>query len=122
MPAKPNAGATVDVANKIIGVWEQNPELSVGKDVTLAGVKTLAAEIAALSSQVDRLNAEVTRVIDQRDDKARQLGGINTRGRSAIRGYFGPDSPEYEQAGGTRSSERKPRSSSGKNPERNKPA
>ena len=36
--------------------------------------------------------------------------GINvtvTRIRSAMRGVFGPDSTQYEQAGGTRRSERK---------------
>ena len=32
---------------------------------------------------------------------------LTTRARSGIRGFFGPDSDEYEQAGGTRTSERK---------------
>ena len=37
----------------------------------------------------------------------RPLSGYNTRALSAIRSIFGPDSAEYDQAGGTRSSKRK---------------
>jgi hypothetical protein len=46
-------------------------------------------------------------LLDQRDDAAVVLNGYNTRALSAIRGIFGPDSAEYDQAGGTRTSERK---------------
>ena len=35
------------------------------------------------------------------------LTALTTRALSGIRGFFGPDSDEYEQAGGTRKSERR---------------
>jgi len=36
-----------------------------------------------------------------------ELAGITTRARSGFRAVYGPDSTQYEQAGGTRASERK---------------
>ncbi len=36
-----------------------------------------------------------------------KLQEMHTRALSGIRGYFGPDSPQYDQAGGVRRSERK---------------
>jgi hypothetical protein len=41
------------------------------------------------------------------DEAAAKRRELTTRALSGIRGYFGPDSDEYEQAGGTRTSERK---------------
>ncbi|HWT01590.1 MAG TPA: hypothetical protein VN256_15190 [Pyrinomonadaceae bacterium] len=43
------------------------------------------------------------------------MANIIARARSGFRATYGPDSTQYEQAGGTRSSERK-RPSSKKNP------
>jgi hypothetical protein len=57
---------------------------------------------------------ELTGVKGTRDDKVRQLGDLITRFRSAIRGVYGPDSPVYEQAGGTRASARKSPARNGK--------
>ena len=53
--------------------------------------------------------------VNQRDDQAYNLNQLVTRARSGFRAVYGPDSSQYEQAGGTRSSERK--SSSKKNSE-----
>ena len=50
---------------------------------------------------------ELDGLLDNRDDSAALLNSYNTRALSAIRGIFGPDSIEYDQAGGTRTSERK---------------
>jgi len=43
----------------------------------------------------------------KRDDEMRKLQEVVTRFRSGMRSYFGPDSPQYGQAGGTRISQRK---------------
>ncbi len=42
-----------------------------------------------------------------RDDKIEELNDLVVRFRSTIRGAFGPDSAQYEQAGGIRKSARK---------------
>jgi hypothetical protein len=43
-----------------------------------------------------------------REHQIRQLHDLVLRFRSGMRSYFGADSPQYEQAGGTRASARKP--------------
>jgi hypothetical protein len=45
-----------------------------------------------------------------RDDFASKLNEIKTHACSGMWGFFGPNSSQYEQVGGTRASERKPRS------------
>jgi hypothetical protein len=50
---------------------------------------------------------ELTGLMDVRDDHARTLSDLVTRVRSGVRAIYGPDSPQYEQAGGVRRSERK---------------
>ena len=57
--------------------------------------------------QIAERGAQVDELMIKRNDSAKVLNGLNTRALSAIRGIFGPDSSEYEQAGGTRASERK---------------
>lgn len=46
-------------------------------------------------------------LIADRDQTTVELNQICIRVRSGIKGYFEDDSTEYEQAGGTRASERK---------------
>lgn len=58
-------------------------------------------------AQIDELTSKINGLRNKRDDGAKTLNGFNTRALSAIRGIFGRDSKEYEQAGGTRSSEHK---------------
>jgi hypothetical protein len=92
---------------RLIRVWTAKPELTLAgltrEDVVakLAGFKTKRAGVEDLRTQltagVNDINQEATELVD-----------IGNRGRSAARGQFGPDSTEYEQLGGTRSSERKP--------------
>ena len=50
---------------------------------------------------------ELTPLRNDRDALAEALNDICVRARAGIKGYFGTDSSEYEQVGGTRSSERK---------------
>ncbi len=59
------------------------------------------------NGQIEELRHQLEGLLDQRDDAAAVLSGYNTRALSAIRGIFGPDSAEYDQAGGTRTGERK---------------
>jgi hypothetical protein len=53
------------------------------------------------------LRYQLTGLLDRWNDQAAALNELVIRVREAIKANFGADSPEYEQAGGTRSSERK---------------
>ena len=57
--------------------------------------------------QIETLRNQLTKLVDEKDDAAAGLSDLNTRALSAIRGIFGPDSAQYDQAGGVRTSERK---------------
>lgn len=48
-----------------------------------------------------------TKGFDDRDDCAKTGNQYVVRTRKAIHGYFGPDSTQYPQIGGTRQSDRK---------------
>ena len=54
-----------------------------------------------------RKRIELSGIKSERDIQARDLNSLITRFRSGMRFYYGPDSPQYGQAGGTRTSERK---------------
>ena len=106
-------------AQRIVGVWDANPTLVVGmgdKAVTKDDVKQDITTITTMDAHIAEVRTTLTGLIRQRRDRKKALNVKVTRVRSGIRGAFGPDSPEYSQAGGTRSSERKPRTVKPKTP------
>ena len=56
---------------------------------------------------VQATNRTLTKQIDDRDECAKLGNEYLVRARKAIQGYFGPDSTQYAQVGGTRASDRK---------------
>lgn len=83
----------------------------IGDDLPDAiSVAALEARITALEakvSELDGLNADRTRVVNEKGDMAEDLSDQLVRTRSGIKGLYGNDSSEYEMVGGTRASERK---------------
>lgn len=106
MPGSLSVDRVVTDAELLINAWKSHPEFTLGTiqrsdmEEEVEAIRTDTAEIEALRSQL-------TLRLDQRDQKTRALSGKNTRVRSGFRAHFGPDSPEYKQAGGTPTSERK---------------
>jgi len=98
--------STLSEALDVKAAWEAVPDFKIG-DITLNDF--VAAYNAADALHQDHVKTTVTRtgVKANRDDKFRKLDELITRFRSTIRGVYGPDSPLYEQAGGTRTSARK---------------
>ena len=75
--------------------------------ISAAEMETGIAALEEKVSELDALNAERTRLVNEKGDKAEGLRDYLVRVRSAVKGIFGPDSSEYDMIGGTRSSERK---------------
>ena len=99
--------ANVKTDCKTIGdVWAANAEFKM-KDVTLQGYNTDTAALTTALESIASLELQLTPLRNTRDDLARKLNEINTRVRAGMKSYFGPNSSQYEQVGGTRSSERK---------------
>lgn len=98
-------------ASPIEKVWKANADMKLGKNgdtVLLPDFQARIKTVSDLNLEIEEARNTLGGLLNQRDDAAFVLNGLNTRALSAIRGIFGPDSTEYDQAGGTRSSERKP--------------
>lgn len=91
---------------RVARVWEANPGFSLG-EVKLADVKTLIDEVRKGRARSDELRRQLTESVNVTETKTLELTTITSRALSGIRAVFGPDSSQYEEAGGTRSSERK---------------
>jgi hypothetical protein len=106
MPTKVQVDKVLPDAACIINVWTANPEFALG-DMTLEKFKAATEAVQTASNTVDAKRTELTGLINARDTQAAELAEWVTRARSGFRAVYGPDSTQYEQAGGTRTSERK---------------
>ena len=106
MPRSKSLDEVLAGAEKLDRVWEANPNFALG-DLTREKFK---AELDALSESRARLEEskrQVTNLSNAVNERGETLLAYNTRVLSGIRAVFGPDSTQYEEAGGTRQSERK---------------
>lgn len=97
-------------AKSIIKLFTDNPDLKVKvNNVTYTGatIAALDASVGEADNLVDQKRAELTPLLNNRNEQAALLNTVLVQGRKAIAGYFGEDSTEYELAGGTRKSERR---------------
>ena len=106
MAKNPNVKATLEDALLVLSVWKTIPDFKIG-DVSLNDFNSAINSTDILAKQHKNDRAQLAGLKANRDDKVRQLSEIVTRFRSGIRAHFGPYSPLYEQAGGTRSNSRK---------------
>ncbi len=92
---------------RLAGLKSITPAPNFGPALSLAGYETsmnaLDANLATYNQHVAALDDEQNQ-IDAEDEALREL---NRRMLSAVEATYGPDSSEYELAGGTRVSERK---------------
>ncbi len=107
MPSRVIAEGVVADTDKALKVWKANPTMTI-VNLTPANVEAARDGVAELETQIDDLRHQLTGLLDRRNDQAKALNKLVVRVRGAIKSNFGDDSPEYEQAGGTRASERKP--------------
>ena len=93
------AGETKEALGKI------NADLPA--DVSVAEITARIDDLEAAISALDALNAERTRQVNVKGDKAGALSDYLVHVRTSVKAVCGPDSSEYEMVGGTRASERK---------------
>jgi len=106
MPRRYDPDEVIEDASQIVKVWEANSDFKM-KDVTLDDLKAAQANLEKVVAEIGKKEDDLTGLRNDRDDQAVKLNEICTRARSGIRGFYGPDSTQYEQVGGTRASERK---------------
>ena len=102
----------------VLDVWKEHPDIllhdETDKTVTFSYADILKRrnDQAALLPAIASKERELGSLKDGRDDESKVLDKMRSRGLSAFRGLFGANSTEYNEAGGTRDSERKPRGAS----------
>ena len=106
MTAILNANKVKADIDKIIEIMTANTDFVI-KDIPLPTIKTDATALGDTIKKIDSLELQITPVRNQRDDLARKLNEVCTRARAGLKGFYGVNSSQYEQAGGTRAIERK---------------
>jgi DNA repair ATPase RecN len=92
---------------RLAGLKSISPAPNFGATLT---VETYEADINALSAKLDTYNEQLASLDSSQNELDAMESALrekNTRILSAAEAHYGPDSSEYEQAGGTRRSERK---------------
>jgi hypothetical protein len=90
--------------------WKNiDPALKIG-DLSLAELEATCERCEALKRELISAENQLTDLRNQRDEAYGTGWSYITRMRAGIKGIYGDDSAQYEMAGGTRRSERKPRS------------
>jgi hypothetical protein len=93
--------------HRLAGLSAITPPPNFGASLTLAAYGT---QISDFSTKLDTYNQTLSTLDDLQnglDAAENDLRESNKRYLSATEAHYGPDSSEYEQAGGTRTSERK---------------
>ena len=106
MATKLNAETVKKDSENILEVWTENPDFKM-KDVTLEDFGKDFDTLDKTLKAIAVIELKLTPLRNTRDDLSKKLNEVNTRARSGMKGFFGPNSSQYEQAGGTRASERK---------------
>lgn len=106
MTRKYSFDAVIASAEQIVRVWQENPTFTLG-EITLASLQSKIAAPREKRDQVEALDTQLTARKNELAELTTEVAGINTRALSGYRAVYGPNSSQYEQAGGARSSERK---------------
>lgn len=87
-------------------VWTDNSDYKMG-EVTLAKFITACDALRDAHNEVEAKKLELTALINEREAQATAVGDLIVRARSGFKSVYGLDSTQYQQAGGTRKSDRK---------------
>ncbi|HYW74451.1 MAG TPA: hypothetical protein VE961_25735 [Pyrinomonadaceae bacterium] len=96
---------------RLAALKEFTPKPDFGSGLTLESYEAI---VNACSAEQDAYNGEVSLLDDRTnllDSHEQELAVLNQRILAAVKGAYGPDRSEYERVGGSRSSDRKKRTS-----------
>lgn len=110
MPSKYSFDGLIADGEQVARVWADNSTFTLG-EVTLPSLQSKITALRQKRDQAETLRTQLMGLTNELSAQSAELAKIITRARSGFRATYGPDSSQYEQAGGTRSSERKRRSS-----------
>src|ERR1017187_1199690 len=84
-------------AHNILKVWKANREFRM-QDTKFEDFDKVYGEFDELLKKIEARSRELNELKTAREKLAAKLVLLNTRARSGMRGYFGPQSPEFARA------------------------
>jgi hypothetical protein len=106
MARKYSFDSVITDGEQIARVWQENPTFTLG-EITLTGLQSKITALRQKRDAAETLRTQLTALSNDLHELTTEMANINTRALSGFRAIYGPDSTQYEQAGGTRKSERK---------------
>jgi hypothetical protein len=106
MATKYSVDAVLAAIDKIARVWVDNPTFTLG-EVTLQNLQTKITQLRQKRDQLEDMRMQLTALTNELNDGTAELAAIRTRALSGYRAVYGPNSTQYEQAGGTPADERR---------------
>lgn len=91
---------------KVCKVWTDNSDYKMG-EVTLTKFTAACDTLRDAHNEVEAKKLELTALVNEREAQAKAVKDLLVRARSGFKSVYGLDSTQYEQAGGTRKSDRK---------------
>ena len=99
----------IEQAQDLLTGWNQIAPVPAYGTLTTASFTTDIATASSLQAQIATLEAQLTDKRIQRDATFKALWDKSKKLRSSVKGSFGDDSSQYKLVGGTRISDKKPR-------------
>ena len=106
---KANTITMKDASKRIAGLQAIDPALDFGNDKSIVKYQEMLTNAETALNTYNTKLAELDELLNDFNGANKLLGAYNTEMLSAVKAMYGRDSNEYEQAGGTRFSERKKR-------------
>lgn len=106
MPSGKSLDGVIAHAEQLDRVWEANPNFTLG-DLTREKFKAELDALRESRAQLEESKRQVTNLSNTVKGRSATLLTLNSRVLSGLRAVFGPNSTQYEEGGGTRTSERK---------------
>ena len=108
MARRKRTSAVLEAAHhRMAGLSSITPAPDFGSGVSIAAY---ASKVSDFTTKLDSYNQMVSaadELQNQIDADEENLNELNNRMLAAVKGHFGPDSNQYEQAGGKRTRDRK---------------
>jgi hypothetical protein len=92
---------------RVDGLAAIDPALDLGETVSVAEGTTKIKEVAKTLSDYNKALKTADDLLNQLRGQEKALGAWSTKALGGVKFKYGPDSSEYEMAGGIRQSERK---------------
>jgi hypothetical protein len=108
MARQKRTSAVLEAAHqRLAGLNSIKPEPDFGSSLTVAAYTTQINNFSIKLNNYNQMIATIDDLQNQIDTAEADLRETNKRMLAAVEAHYGPDSSEYEQAGGTRQRDRK---------------